>query len=352
MEKFCIIYDDIFLKHSPGDWHPESPRRLEVILQRLDKDDVKPLISFFPPEKAKKEEILWNHTEYYYNQIENTQDQAYTSLDPDTHTNEYTFEASLYAVGAQKVGLKLLLEEGYRYAFALVRPPGHHAEKDRAMGFCIFNNVALAAYYAKYIYGLKRILIVDFDLHHGNGTQHSFYEDPEVLYFSTHQYPYYPGTGYYTELGKGKGEGFTINVPLKVWSDDNDFLFFYSNLLKSIAYQYKPEIILVSAGFDCLENDPLGGLALSFYGLAGIIKILQEIALNFCKDKILFTLEGGYNSNNLAEGVTTIIKTLMNPEEYQVDYSKISPSSYSKELFKKIAILLKSKNYWNLDVDF
>lgn len=347
MEKVAILYGEIFLKHKAGDFHPESPLRLETILKRLSQEDLKNLIEFYPPDRATKEEILWNHTEELYNLIASTAGKPYFSLDPDTATNEYSFEAALYAVGAQKRALKLLLEEGYNYAFALVRPPGHHAERDRAMGFCLFNNVALAAYYAKNYYGLKRILIIDFDLHHGNGTQRSFYEDPEVLFFSTHQFPYYPGTGNYTEIGYGHGRGFTINVPLKAYCGDDDFIFFYQNLLKPIAQQYKPEIVLVSAGFDSLKGDPLGSLQLSYQGLSVLIKIIKEIAELSAHGKILLTLEGGYNLQNLAEGVATIIKTLTNKEQVTIPQD-LSPSSYSLTLFDKISDLLNFKNYWEV----
>jgi len=348
MKKVAIIFDEIFLKHNPGPWHPESPKRLEAILERLEKPDLKNLIEFHSPERATKEEILWNHTEELYKKIESTSGKSYVSLDPDTATNEYSFEAALYAVGAQKKALKFLLEDNYNFAFALVRPPGHHAERDRAMGFCLFNNIALAAYYAKYYYNLKRILIVDFDQHHGNGTQRSFYQDPEVLFFSSHQYPHYPGTGNYNEIGAGVGRGFTINVPLKAYSNDHDFLFFYQYLLKPIAKQYKPEIVLVSAGFDSLKGDPLGSLELTLEGLAGIIQILKEVADYSAKGKILFTLEGGYNLYNLSEGVATVIKTLMGELSFTFP-KELTPSSYSQTLFNKIADLLNFKNYWEVE---
>ncbi len=347
MDKVAIIYDDIFLKHKAGDWHPESPYRLKSILERLNAEDLKECVEFFEPYRAEKEEIFWNHSEELFELIASTANKAYYSLDPDTGTNEYSFEAALFAVGAQKKALELLLKENFSSAFALVRPPGHHAEPDRAMGFCLFNNIALAAHYAKHYYNLKKILIVDFDLHHGNGTQKSFYEDPEVLFFSTHQFPYYPGTGNYTEIGAGAGRGYNINVPLKAGSGDEDFLFFYLHLLEPIALQFKPQIILVSAGFDALAGDPLGGIQLSLEGLAGMVYILKRIAHSTCQGRILFSLEGGYNLQNLAEGVATIIKTLTERKDIHLP-EEISPSSYSKELFNKIADLLKFKNYWQL----
>lgn len=344
-EKVGIIFDEIFLKHHPGTWHPERPERLKAILEAINSEEIKPFVEIFPPERATKEEILWNHTERLYKLIENTAGKSFSQLDPDTSTNEYSFEAACFAVGAQKKGLKLLLEEGFDYVFALVRPPGHHAEPDKAMGFCLFNNVALAAHYAQKLYGLKRILIVDFDLHHGNGTQKSFYNTDQVLFFSTHQYPYYPGTGNYDEIGNGYGKGYTINVPFKVGCKDDDFIFFYQNLLKPIAFQYKPEIVLVSAGFDCLVDDPLGGLELTFKGLGIMIEILKEIAQFSANGKILFTLEGGYNLANLKQGIKTVILKLVEPPNQNKVY-EFSPSSYSLSLFNKIVDLLSFKGFW------
>ncbi|MFN4197181.1 MAG: histone deacetylase [Caldimicrobium sp.] len=347
MRKVALIYDEIFLKHNPGNWHPESPYRLESILKRVEREDIKNLVEILPPEKATKEEILWNHTEELYELIAQTSGKSYFTLDPDTSTNEYSFESALYAVGAQKKALKLLFENKFDYVFALVRPPGHHAERDRAMGFCLFNNVALAAYYAKHYHGLNRILIIDFDLHHGNGTQKSFYDDPEVMFFSTHQYPFYPGTGNYTEIGTKDGRGYNINVPLKSGLGDNEFIFFYKELLEPISLQFKPQIILVSAGFDSLKGDPLGGLNLTLQGLSNIIKIVQIIANRTSKGKILFTLEGGYNLQNLAEGVATIIQTLTGTIEIKEPYyEKTSLSPYAIDLYHKISELLKFK--WQL----
>lgn len=348
MKKFAIIYDEIFLKHNPGSYHPESPYRVQAIWERLQREDLSSHIEIFPPDTATKEEILWNHSEYLYDIISQTKGKSYIQLDSDTATNEYSFEAAIKAVGAQKTALKVLLENEHNGAFALVRPPGHHAERDRAMGFCLFNNIAIAAYYAKNYYGLKRILIVDWDLHHGNGTQKSFYSDPEVLYFSVHQYPYYPGTGHYSEIGEGEGTGFTLNIPLPAYCGDEEYIYIFKQFLEPIALQYKPQIIMVSAGFDLCYGDPLGYMEVTpDLGIPALTKILKNIAENTCNGKILFTLEGGYNLSNLQEGVANLILTFLGIKEVP---NKIKFSEKSERIEKKILTpfkeLLRYKTSW------
>ncbi len=317
-----IIYDEIFLKHYPGDWHPERPERLQAILRKLEAPEVAPLLTFLSPRKAEREEILWNHTEAHYERVASTAGQKHTQLDPDTGTSEHSFEAALYAVGAQFVGLDEIFRENFRYLFALVRPPGHHAEADRAMGFCLFNNVALAAHYALKVLKLSRVLIVDWDLHHGNGTQHSFYESPEVLYFSIHQFPYYPGTGRLEEIGRGEGEGYTVNIPLSAGCGDEEYITFFTQILKPVALKFKPEVLLISAGFDPYHEDPLGGMRVTAAGFGAMAAVLKDIAEEVEARGILFTLEGGYSLTGLAEGVAEVIQVLAGtrdpklPEEY------------------------------------
>ncbi len=191
--------------------------------------------------------------------------------------------------------------------FALVRPPGHHAERSRAMGFCIFNNIAIGARYLQAKYGYKRILIADFDLHHGNGTQHSFYRDPEILYFSIHQYPYYPGTGSMREIGDGEGAGYTVNVPLSYGAGDDDYEYTFRDVLVPLTRMFRPEIVLVSAGFDTYHKDPLGGMSVTESGYASMTRILLDIALEHCGGKMACVLEGGYDLRGLAASVKTVI---------------------------------------------
>ena len=330
--KIGIVYDEIFLRHRPGDWHPERPDRLLKIKERLEKEDLAPLVEYLSPRGAQKEEILWNHTESHYERLAATAGKPHTQLDPDTATSEDSFEAALQAVGAQFVALDELFKENFNSVFCLVRPPGHHAERDQAMGFCLFNNIALAAHYALNRLRLSRILIVDWDLHHGNGTQRSFYHSREVLFFSTHQFPYYPGTGRLEEVGHGEGEGFTINVPLPAGCGDAEYLAVFEHLLRPIARQFKPEIILVSAGFDPYREDPLGGMQVTAEGFGALAGVVKEMAEESAQGKILLTLEGGYSLTGLSEGVAQVLKILAGEKKPR---PSASPSPRIKELISE-----------------
>jgi acetoin utilization deacetylase AcuC-like enzyme len=200
-------------------------------------------------------------------------------------------------------------------SFAFVRPPGHHAEAGRAMGFCLFNNVAIAAGHALQSHGLKRVLIVDWDVHHGNGTMHSFYHTDEVLYFSVHQYPHYPGTGRIDEIGREAGRGCTVNVPLYGGQGDEDYLYVFRELLLPIAREYAPELILVSAGFDTHRNDPLAGMGMSGAAYGRLTAVLQELAGRCCPGRLAFTLEGGYDRTALSDGVAAVLTSLIRDGE-------------------------------------
>ena len=347
MDKFAVIFDEVFLRHSAGEFHPESPHRVKVMLEGI-KSELNDVVEWVSPEPAKKEEILWNHSEDLYLQVESTQGQRYTQLDPDTAANAFTFEAALKAVGAQKTGLRLLLEEDFSGVFCLVRPPGHHAEYDRAMGFCFFNNVAIAAHYAMNYYNLERIFIIDWDVHHGNGTQKSFYYTSKVLYFSLHQYPYYPGTGHYTEIGNGEGRGFTLNVPLYPYCGDQEYCYVFKELLVPVVKQYKPQLILVSAGFDCCKDDPLADMEVSpDDGIAYFTQTLKELAEEFCKGKVLFTLEGGYSLNNLKIAGVSLIKAFLGMKKSEFpELSENRIKRLEEKVLTPLRDLLGVKSYW------
>jgi len=301
-----IVRDNIYLEHITDDYHPENVSRLKSIYAMLDSIDDKG-IEYVPPRMATHEEIALIHEPSYIESIKATKGKTQRRLDPDTVTSPMSYEASCMAVGGVLNLADKLMDGSIESGFALVRPPGHHAERNRAMGFCIFNNIAVAAQYLEKKHGLKRIIIVDFDLHHGNGTQHSFYTNPGVMYFSTHQYPYYPGTGHYDEVGEGEGKGYTVNVPLSYGMNDADYVYVFKNLLTPITDLYKPEAVLVSAGFDTHHNDPLGGMGVTEAGYAAMTRILIDIAKKHANGRALFALEGGYDIKGLTSSVKAVL---------------------------------------------
>ena len=292
-----------------GAFHVESPKRLTAIYNMIDLDFSFPLETI-QPRAAELDEIAWTHTLSHINMIKDTSGKDRVSLDPDTSTSALSYDTALLAVGGLLEACRAVMEGNIQNGFALIRPPGHHAEASQAMGFCLFNNVAVAAEYLLKNFGLERILIIDWDLHHGNGTQHSFYDRSDVLYFSTHQFPFYPGTGHWGETGKGAGEGYTVNVPLYGGNGDSEFLYIFKNILSPIAAEFKPDFILVSAGFDISEADPLGGMNVSASGFAALALDLMDVAKNHCQNRILFTLEGGYDLQGLRDGIKQVLLQL------------------------------------------
>ena len=308
MPKTGIVKDERYLEHETGPHHVESPQRLVHIHQVL--RDMGDLFTEIPPRLATHAEIATIHDPAYVDRIAATAGKESRQLDPDTATSPQTYEAACLAAGGVMAAIDAVMKNDFSNAFALVRPPGHHAERDRAMGFCIFNNVAIGAQHARLAHGLERILIVDWDLHHGNGTQHAFYTDPGVLYFSTHQYPCYPGTGHYTEIGEGAGRGYTINCPLSPGCGDADYANIFRHILLPIALAYQPQLILVSAGFDIDHADPLGGMGVTEQGFARLTDILMELAQTVSAGRLVLTLEGGYNVQGQALAVREVIRQM------------------------------------------
>ncbi|MBP1747691.1 MAG: histone deacetylase family protein [Deltaproteobacteria bacterium] len=312
-----IIKDPLYLEHICGEYHPESPARLTHIYSMLPSIDTEG-IKYIKPRSASHEEISRIHDIPYINGIAATRG-TFASLDPDTGASPKTYEAALLAVGGCLSLADSIMSTELSNGFALIRPPGHHAERSRSMGFCIFNNIAVAARYLQVEKGLERILIVDFDLHHGNGTQKSFYSDPSVLYLSTHQFPYYPGTGWYEETGGGAGSGYTVNVPMGYGMNDDDYVFAFQQVLVPIADLYKPDIILVSAGFDIYYNDPLGGMSVTESGFSELARIILDIAQRCCTSGALFALEGGYDPPGLARCVKAVIAMMKGCPEFHYE---------------------------------
>jgi acetoin utilization deacetylase AcuC-like enzyme len=302
-----IVKDYSYLRHETSAFHPESPKRLEAIYTMLESPEMEGKFTEIKPRCATPEEIGAIHQSNYIESVSKTADLAQCYLDPDTETSPGSCQAAEMAAGGFCNAIDSIIKGEVRNAFAFVRPPGHHAEANRAAGFCLFNNVAIGAMHAINTHGMKRVLIVDWDLHHGNGTQHSFYEDRRVVYFSTHQYPFYPGTGSIYEIGKGQGLGYTINVPLAQGPGDAEYLRIYQKLLRPIALEYKPEIVLVSAGFDIYFQDPLGGMRVTPVGFASLIRELMNIADACCGGKLAVVLEGGYHLQGLTDSVKAVL---------------------------------------------
>jgi acetoin utilization deacetylase AcuC-like enzyme len=329
-----------------GDFHPESPQRLQVIYEMLEKEKALSALITIEPRPASEDEITLIHTRSYFDEIKETAGKERVYLDPDTSTSACSFEAALLAAGGLLQAADMIMSGKIRNAFALVRPPGHHAEAAQARGFCIFNNVAVAAQYLIKKHGRKRVLIVDWDLHHGNGTQNAFFSRRDVLYFSTHQFPHYPGSGFWSEGGSGEGEGFTVNIPLSPGKTDDDYHFIFRRLLVPIAKAYKPEFILVSAGFDIFAGDPLGGMEVSVRGFGVLAAELLELAEETAASGLLLTLEGGYNLFGLRDGVRQVLLVLAGKERPQLGAPAAAPA-----LERELAPVFKvQKKYWPVDL--
>ncbi len=310
MQKLGLLYDDIFLKHETPEWHPETKERLVSIIRVLRSSVVWEKLIHIKPKIAAFEDIALVHTQRY---IEKIKKFGTGYLDGDTYMSENSLEASLYSAGAVIEAVDRCKKGEIHRAFCAVRPPGHHAEADRAMGFCIFNNIAVGARYAQKI-GYKKVFIIDFDVHHGNGTQHIFEEDDTIFFFSTHQYPHYPGTGSEHERGKGRGEGYTYNIPMHAGSGDKDYLHIYQDILPQIVKRFEPDIILVSSGYDICIEDPLSAIRISSEGIRGIVQGIlscSKLQSPISELPVIFALEGGYNLEALAESVKITIEEMM-----------------------------------------
>ena len=310
-----LVFDEVFLRHQAPYDHPEHPGRLAAIRQRLDEDGLARRCRRIPAREATREELVSVHTPEHVERILATAGRDFVQLDPDTYTSRDSAEAARRAAGGLVDLTREVLSGALANGFALVRPPGHHAEADRAMGFCLFNNVAVAAQAAlgrgaqgaPRRSGVRRVLIVDWDVHHGNGTQASFEEDPDVLYFSTHQFPFYPGTGAIAEVGRGAARGRTINVPWPAGMGDAEYLAAFDRVLLPIARAFQPEIVLVSCGFDAAAGDLLGGMRLTPNAYAAMTQRVASLA----QGRVVLALEGGYNLGAIAAAAAACTRVLL-----------------------------------------
>lgn len=302
-----IVWDERFLKHNTGDYHPESAKRLLAAKEILDRY---PDLVIIPPRLATDDEVGLIHDSQYIAAIHDCAGK-HLRLDADTVMSADSSEVSFLAAGGTIEAVAAVDSGRVAAAFAFVRPPGHHAEHAHAMGFCVFNNVAIAAEYLVRHKNKKRVAIVDYDVHHGNGTQHSFYARDDVFYISTHHFPFYPGTGAAEETGEGQGVGFTLNVPLDSGNGDAEYRAAFEEQVIPALIKYRPDFILVSAGFDAHERDPLGGMNLTKAGYRFMNEELVRVAKECCDGKIVFVLEGGYDMQGIKDGVESLIATLM-----------------------------------------
>lgn len=338
--KTGIVYHPDYLKHETG-LHPERKERLLSIIGYLRKTGLMERLALVEPRCADPAEIQYIHDPAYIEKVK-TYAELEIPLDPDTILSRQSYDVALLAAGGAITAVDEVLDKGGS-SFALVRPPGHHAMPDRGMGFCIFNNIAIAARHAQKK-GMKRVLIVDWDVHHGNGTQEAFYGDPTLLYFSTHEYPFYPGTGWLDEVGTGEGKGYNINVPLPAGIDDAGFIAAFEEILVPAALQFRPDIILISAGQDAGANDGLALMRMSVNGYAVLASIVRSLATETGGGKITAVLEGGYNLELLARSVAAIIEVFMGSEPRREKSIKLDPRVRGRlEEVKKV-----QSEYWQL----
>ncbi len=354
MRRTAIFRNKLFVEHDPGFDHIDSPDRMRTLFSSL--DSLPERQNFIEPSfsNISRKTLLLNHSESLVDMVAATAEKMYSVLDADTFTSKKSYEAACFAAGALSTGVDLLFNKEIDNGFALVRPAGHHAEKEKSMGFCLFNNVALAAHHAIEKYGVKKIFIVDWDVHHGNGTQSSFYDTDKIFFVSIHQSPLYPGTGDINETGVGKGEGYTINIPLPGGQGDTEYANIFNTIVVPLAHQYEPDLILVSAGFDAHYKDDISSMRLTGPGFGYMARALVTLAEHFCGGKILVSLEGGYNLEGLKEGVFAVMSELTG-----VKLDTPLPICLDREIEKQLKaersihpaierVRDVAKNYWRL----
>jgi len=325
MSRTAVVVDKEYLKHLPGASHPERPERIQVMLDLASGLDPQ-RFALLPARSAGRDDVKRTHDVDHVRLIESTSTVNRYALDGDTITSRDSFGVALLAVGGFLNVLDSIAAKESANGFALVRPPGHHALRNRAMGFCLFNTMAIGAEYLKRNHGAQRIMIVDWDVHHGNGTQDAFYDDASVLFLSTHQFPFYPGTGAINEIGTGAGEGYTINVPLPAGCADREYLQIFQDVVVAAAEKFHPEWILVSAGFDPHQRDPLGGMEVTELGFAGMARTLIDLARKFAEGRIAFLLEGGYDLAALRNSAAAVLAELQAREKSSAGHLRLGDS--------------------------
>jgi acetoin utilization deacetylase AcuC-like enzyme len=335
----AIIWDEAYAEHATGA-HPEGADRISTTVDHLRATDLWPGLTVVKPEKATEDDILLVHTPRHLAMIKRAGEGGGTWIDSDTHVSARSYETALLSAGGA-IAATRLWDDGL-VPFALIRPPGHHATPDRAMGFCLFNNVAVAT--AKLLEaGCKRVVIIDWDVHHGNGTQAAFYDEPRVLFLSLHQWPHYPGSGFFTECGAGAGEGHTVNLPLPAGCTDRDYALAFEAVVEPIVKQFAPQAILVSAGQDIHRDDPLGGMVVTDAGFADMALRCVRLAHEFCEDRLAFVLEGGYDRDAAAHAVEAILRAVSD---------ETAPAGDAEGAERAVAAVARAREtqavYWDL----
>ncbi len=306
-----IVYSPTYLKHMTGFDHPERPRRISYVYEKLAESGMLSRLVGIEPHPC---EMMWLqevHHAHYIEYLRHMCSRAPLSLDTDTVICRHSFEAAVLAVGGILRACDQVMERRVKNAFCLVRPPGHHAEPQQAMGFCLFSNVAIAARYLQIEHRLERILIVDWDVHHGNATQHIFYEDPSVFYFSVHQYPFFPGTGAASERGTGPGIGATLNVPMKPGRGDQEWIAAFHDQLVPAMERFRPQFVLISAGFDAHWEDKMAQQKVTDEGFRVMSEIVVDLAERYCRGRLVSVLEGGYDIGSLNRSIHVHLAELL-----------------------------------------
>ncbi|GIW40644.1 MAG: histone deacetylase [Candidatus Binatia bacterium] len=338
MRRTAVLVDPRYREHDTGRTHPERPERIDVLLELF--ESAREDFLFVAPRLASFDELCLVHEPEHVERVAATASRAWYAFDADTPCCDRSYEVARLAVGGVLNLVDAVLRGEADCGFAAVRPPGHHAERNRAMGFCLFNNVAVAAAYLRKR-GCKRILVVDWDVHHGNGTQHIFERDADVLFVSTHQYPFYPGTGSVDEVGLGEGEGFTVNLPFPAGFGDGEYFEAFRAVILPVASEFEPEFVLVSAGFDAHLHDPLGGMRVTEVGFRAMARTVVEIARATAADRVVAVLEGGYDLAALRASVAGVLEELRGSAEPL----EIPPAS-SRACAVFDAVRRRHSDYW------